>query len=111
MLLMKHLEHFRFLNLEYSGRPNRASRPHAYGLSSQRTFPKEVPRFQNGDDCLFADFINDRELHTACSYVHYALSSITLRVDNLRFFKFFNLSCNSSGIEKNLGIEDGSLRG
>ena len=68
-------------------------------------FTKEVARFQNGDDRLFADFINDGELYTACLQVHYALSGFTLRVDDLRFFELYNFSCRAGGIEKNFGIE------
>ena len=64
---MKHLEHFTLLNVEHCARCNRGSRPHANGLTCQTAFTKEVARFQNGDDRLFADFINDGEFYTARS--------------------------------------------
>src|SRR5271165_6996826 len=111
MLLMKHLKHFTLHNIEYCARCNRGSRRHANGLTCQTAFTKEVTRFENGDDRLFANFINDGELYTACLQVHYALSSITLRVDDLRFFKLYNFSRHTGRIEKNLGIESEFLRG
>jgi len=92
MLLVKHLEHFTLLNDEHSAVRNRGCRPHANGLTCQTAFTKEVTRSQNGDDRLFADFIDDAELHTAFLYVHYALSGITLGVDELRLLKLFNFS-------------------
>src|SRR2546430_13655911 len=77
---------------EHSAVRNRGCRPHANGLTCQTAFTKEVTRSQNGDDRLFADFIDDAELHTAFLYVHYALSGITLGVDELRLLKLFNFS-------------------
>jgi hypothetical protein len=32
--------------------------------------------------------------------VHYAFSSITLRVDDLRFFKLYNFSCHAGACQR-----------
>ena len=92
-------------------RCDRGSRPHANGLACQTAFTKEVAGSQNRDDRLFADVINDGELYTACLQVHYALSGITLRVDDLCFFKLYNFSRHPGRIEKSLGIESDFRRG
>jgi hypothetical protein len=59
MLLVKHFEHFILFNDEHGAGRNRASGAHAKALTCQTAFTKEVARSQNGDDRLFADFIND----------------------------------------------------
>ncbi len=65
MLLMKHLEHFTLLDDEHSAGRNRLSRSHANGLTCQAAFTKEISWSQNGDNRLFACFINDGELYPA----------------------------------------------
>src|SRR5580692_11135773 len=92
MLRVKHLEHFILLNDEHGGRGNRGSCSYTNGLPCQRAFTKEVTRPQNGDNRLFANFVNDGELHPAAPYIHYATRSITLSVDGLRPFKLFDFS-------------------
>src|SRR5580704_1078015 len=105
MLRVKHLEHFTRLNDEHGGRGNRGSCSHTNGLTCQRAFTKEVTRPQNGDNRLFANFINDGELHTATLQIHYATRGITLSVDAFRPFKLFDSSRHASRIKKSLGIE------
>src|SRR5437016_4971884 len=105
MLFMKHLEHFALFNDEHGAGRNRGSRPHTDGLTCQTPFTKEVARSQHRDDGLFAAFTNHGEPDTAFLYVHYALSSITLRVDDLRSFKLFNFSRHPGRIEEGLGIK------
>ena len=102
---MKHLEHFALLNDQHGAGRNRGSRPHTDGLTCQTPFAKEVARSQHRDDGLFAAFTNHGEPDTAFLYVHYALSSITLRVDDLRSFELSNFSRHPGRIEKGLEIK------
>src|SRR5690349_18335090 len=102
---MKHLEHLALLNDKHGAVCDRGSRPHADGLTCQTPFTKEVARSQHRDDGLFAAFTNHGESDTAFLYVHYALSSITLRVDDLCSSKLFNFSRHPGRIEKSLGIK------
>src|SRR5689334_24030303 len=102
---MEHLKHFPLLNDKHSAGRNRGSRPHTDGLTCQTPFTKKVARSQHRDDGLFAAFANHGELDAAFLYVHYALSGITLRVDDLRSFKLFNLSRHPGRIKKSLGIK------
>jgi hypothetical protein len=49
----------------YSTRRDRGSRPDANRVTFQTALTKKVARSENGDDRLFADFIDYGELHTA----------------------------------------------
>src|SRR5579864_3742140 len=102
---MKHFEHRGFVNDEHSAWSNRGCSSHANSLPRHAAFSEEVTRSQNGNDRLFASFTNDGELYTAFLQVHYALSGITLGVDNLRSFELFDCSLYAGRIEKSLGIE------
>jgi hypothetical protein len=105
MLLVKDLEHFAFLNDQHGGRGNRGRGAHPNGLTCQTAFAKEVARFQDGDDRLFADFIYDGEFYTAGLQVHYAISGIPLRVDDRCSLKLLDFSGDPGRVEKGLGIE------
>src|SRR5690349_17383412 len=80
-------------------------RPHPNGLARQATFSEEIARTQNRQDRFFADPIDHGKLYTAVLQVHHVLGCLALRVDNLRLFHLFDLSCHAGGVEKSFSIK------
>src|ERR1700674_1704056 len=105
MFSVQHANHLVFFNKKKNRGGNRGRRSHSNRLPCHAPLTKKVARSQNGDDRLFANLIDNRELYTAFLNVHHSRSGITLRVDLLGPSIFHNSSGYTGRIEKSLGIE------
>lgn len=83
MFSVERSDHLAFFNDEYSRGCNRSGRPHTSWLTCQAPLTKEFAGPEYRQDCLFADLIDNGELHTAFLKVHHRRGGITLRVDLL----------------------------
>jgi len=83
---------FVFLNDEHGGRCNRGRRRHAKGPARKAAFPQKIARSKDRHNGFFARLVNNGELYTAFLNVNHTRSTITLRVDPLRFFDIDNSS-------------------
>src|ERR1700730_15099453 len=105
MFSMQHANHLVFFNNEQSRGCNRARCPYSYRLTCHAPLTKKVTWPQNGDNRLFANFIDNSEFYSARLNVHHGRSGITMRVNDLSLFELFDFSRHPRRIEKGLGIE------
>ena len=97
--------HLGFFDDQGGGRSDGGRRSDLSRLAGEASLAKEIPRSQNGHDRLFAGFVDDGELYSACLNVEGIPARIALREDRFFFLKFRDLPSHTRRIEELLGVE------
>ena len=105
MFGVEHPYHLVFLYAQHGGGDDGSRSRDADRLASEASFSKKIARCEDRDNCLFAAFIDDSELHAAFLNIEDSVCWVTLTGDGFFCGKLADRSSDAGGVEKGLHIE------
>src|SRR5205823_6026992 len=105
MLCMEYAQQFVFLHDQKCGWCDGRCSAHPNRLARHASLAKKITGAKHRDHRFSSGTIYNGEFHAALLDVHYALRSLTLRINRFAPPKFCNFSRYSPGVEENLRVE------